>query len=66
MNRKTFLKTSGALLTSTLFNKVSAKESFESNKGSKVSVPNELNFPIMDLHVHRSDKLTINDIVAKS
>lgn len=39
MNRKTFLKTSGALLTSTLFNKVSAKESFESNKGSKVSVP---------------------------
>ena len=66
MNRKTFLKTSGALLTSTLFNKVSAKESFESNKGSKVSVPNEQNFPIMDLHVHRSDKLTINDIVAKS
>lgn len=66
MDRKTFLKTSGLLLSSTVFGKVSGTEKELTNDATNVNTSMNSKFPIMDLHVHRSDKLTIDDIVAKS
>ena len=67
MDRKTFLQTSaalaaGSILGSSIINKVSAA----GLPASDVGVNTELGFPIMDLHVHRSDKQSIEDIVRKS
>ena len=68
MDRKQFLQTSaaivaGGILGDTIINKVSAAELPLDNL---TSGPTPLNFPIMDLHVHRSDKQSIEQIVEKS
>jgi len=65
MDRKTFLQTSGLLLASTVFGKTSAK-GIQAEYTGNTNAPTYFDFPIMDLHVHRSDKLTIEDIVSKS
>jgi len=66
MNRKTFLQASGLLLASSAFGRNSGSEAYLRDDIVNTDVPTDLDFPIMDLHVHRSDKLTIEDIVAKS
>ena len=65
MDRKTFLQTSavlavGGILGDSIINKVSAAET------PHPATDGALDFPIMDLHVHRSDKQSIEDIVEKS
>ncbi|WP_270439201.1 PHP domain-containing protein [Bacteroides bouchesdurhonensis] len=66
MNRKRFLQTSGLLLASTVLGRISAHEINLTDGTVHTNTSTDLDFPIMDLHVHRSDKLTITDIVAKS
>ena len=66
MNRKTFLQTSGLLFSHTVLGKVSAPEINRTNDRANINTTVNIDFPIMDLHVHRSDKLTIEDIVVKS
>jgi len=65
MNRKTFLQSSGLLLSGAVFGKISAND-VDISDASRSSVSVEYDFPLMDLHVHRSKDLTIDDIVAKS
>ncbi len=62
MDRKTFLQISGLLCASTFLNTNFAAEK-ESSPGKTMD---KFKFPMMDLHVHRSEDLTIEDIVAKS
>ena len=67
MDRKTFLQTSAALavggiIGDSIISKVSAAE----NSQQPAAANGAIDFPIMDLHVHRSDKQSIEDIVAKS
>ncbi|WP_293740792.1 hypothetical protein [uncultured Parabacteroides sp.] len=62
MDRKTFLKISGLLCASTFLNTNSAAE----KKDSIGKTIDKFKLPMMDLHVHRSEELTIEDIVAKS
>ena len=67
MDRKQFLQTTaalavGGLLGDSIISKVSAAEISVSEVGANT----QLDFPIMDLHVHRSDKQSIEDIVEKS
>ena len=67
MDRKTFLQTSAALavggiLGDSIISKVSAAEKSQ----QPAAADGAIDFPIMDLHVHRSDKQSIEDIVAKS
>jgi hypothetical protein len=63
MNRKTFLRTAGFLVASSVAGKVSAIESFTTENERM----NDLHdFPLMDLHVHRSNKQTVEDIVSIS
>ena len=62
MNRKTFLQTTatmaiGAIVGDSVLNTVSATENLN---------PANASFPLMDLHVHRSDKQSIEQIVEKS
>ena len=62
MNRKTFLQTTatmaiGAIVGDSVLNTVSATENHN---------PANASFPLMDLHVHRSDKQSIEQIVEKS
>ena len=62
MNRKTFLQTTatmaiGAIVGDSVLNTVSATENHN---------PANTSFPLMDLHVHRSDKQSIEQIVEKS
>ncbi len=66
MNRKTFLHTSALLLSSSVFADESGSKInlFDDHSDMKNSTNND--FPIMDLHVHRSKDLSIEDIVAKS
>ena len=52
----------GGLLGDSIISKVSAAEISVSEVGANT----QLDFPIMDLHVHRSDKQSIEDIVEKS
>lgn len=67
MNRKVFLQTSGCLLAGTIFGKKPEREMiFSDNFINEVRACTEYNFPVMDLHVHRSKQLTIEAIVAKS
>jgi len=63
MDRKTFLKTTGLLVASSVIGKASAIEPFFEDKKTGNGT---FDFPLMDLHVHRSDKQTIQDIVAIS
>ncbi len=60
MNRRTFLHTSGLALASGSLVEMAA--SCGGNPSPKVTSPGT-DFPLMDLHVHRSDKFTIEDIV---
>jgi len=64
MNRKQFLQTSGLLLANAVVGKTFAQGS----ERASVALPTsgEDNFPLMDLHVHRSENLTIEDIVEKA
>ncbi len=62
MDRKTFLKISGMLCASTLLRADFAAGMENSTEITK----DKIQFPLMDLHVHRSKELTIEDIVAKS
>lgn len=63
MDRRTFMGISGALLSGFLLDKAHAcvpgTEECGWNSGAT-------DFPIMDLHVHRSTELTMEDIVGKS
>ncbi len=65
MNRKTFLQMSGLLVSSTVMGKIPSAE-MHFIEGGNSSASNGSSFPLMDLHVHRSRNLTIDDIVAKS
>lgn len=66
MNRKTFLQTSGLLLAGSITGQVSVDKVYLADGKTEASLLDNSNFPIMDLHVHRSEKLTIEDIVSKS
>ena len=67
MDRKTFLQTTGLLVASGIAGKASAAERYLSHEPLKAShMSATADFPLMDLHVHRSNTLTIDDIVAKS
>lgn len=67
MNRKNFLQTSGLLLAGSMMTKnIAASMSLTSNLlHSSILVGSESS-PLIDLHVHCSDKQSIEDIVAKS
>lgn len=62
MDRKTFLQISG-LLCASIFPGINLAAGEKSSTGKTSDKPE---FPMMDLHVHRSEDLTIEDIVAKS
>lgn len=67
MNRKAFLQTSGLLMAGSIMGKASSAERYlteEVLKNNNISAATD--FPMMDLHVHRSNSQTIEDIVAKS
>lgn len=67
MNRKDFLRTSGLLLAGGIIPKLYANEKLDAREELVyLDKTDRLGFPLMDLHVHRSDELTIDDIVAKS
>lgn len=69
MNRKEFLQTGGMLLAGGMVGKLSAAEQFFNNNKASAKKRNYkavVDFPLMDLHVHRSDQQSIEDIVAKS
>lgn len=64
MDRKTFLQVSGLLCAGAFLN-----TGFAAGKKNRTETTTEedvYGFPLMDLHVHRSKDLTIEDIVAKS
>ncbi|MDR2039178.1 MAG: hypothetical protein LBQ60_14750 [Bacteroidales bacterium] len=62
MNRKTFIQTTGALVAGAIIGKVEAAEHHWSDNTHRASP----DFPLIDLHVHRSDNQSIGDIVSKS
>lgn len=70
MNRKKFLQTSGMILAGGLASNTIASNRFtksiESNLVSMTNNRANTDFKIMDLHVHRSDNQTIEDIATKS
>ncbi|MDL2266347.1 hypothetical protein LJC57_04840 [Parabacteroides sp. OttesenSCG-928-G07] len=66
MNRKTFLQTSGLLLAGSVMGKASAAEKLLTSDNLDSAPMATANYPLMDLHVHRSAQQTIEDIVAKS
>lgn len=65
MNRKSFLQASGLLLAGAMAGKLHAKEEASPHIVTH-AVPAQAAYPLMDLHVHRSKDLTIDDIVALS
>jgi hypothetical protein len=67
MDRRLFLQASGLLLASPLLNAMPEmdSESFHFVGQSVSRNAQKLNYPLMDLHVHRSSNLSIEDIVAK-
>lgn len=62
MDRKTFLQISGFLFASPLLNTILAAD----RESADIKTMEKFKFPMMDLHVHRSKDLTIENIVAKS
>jgi len=67
MDRKKFLQTTGVLIAGGMMGKVAATENYKTDAiPNNNSISAKADFPMMDLHVHRSDKQTIEDIVAKS
>lgn len=67
MNRKKFLQTSGLLIAGGMVAKAEAAERYLTGRiaqGKEIRAPRDI--PMIDLHVHRSDEQTIEDIVAKS
>lgn len=63
MNRKAFIQTTGALIAGAVIGKVEAAEHYLTDSTLTATTPD---FPMTDLHVHRSNKQSIEDIVAKS
>ncbi|MDH6357569.1 hypothetical protein [Parabacteroides sp. PF5-9] len=68
MERKTFLKTTGLLIAGGLMGKTRATERYLADEvmSNGSTIPATSDYLMMDLHVHRSNKQTIEDIVAKS
>lgn len=66
MNRKKFLQTSGLLLSGSMMAKNVAATSLTNNLLHGNRLLDDSRSQLMDLHVHRSDKQSIEDIVAKS
>lgn len=67
MNRKKFLQASGLLFAGSMMGNVKATERFFTDSIENTNMIHDVNdIPMIDLHVHRSDKQTIEDIVAKS
>lgn len=64
MDRRTFLQTTGMLLAGAAYGQASVGEMGRDRKAGGTA--EESNPPLMDLHVHRSEQLTIEAIVAKS
>ena len=66
MNRKTFLQTSAAFVAGGVFGKIIEPAVASNLLNEDLSAEYTPSFPMMDLHVHRSDKQTIEQIVEKS
>ena len=75
MDRKTFIKTTGIILAGGITGNAYGTASVFAGNNSGNNSGNEtgnnsgnatFDFPLTDLHVHRSDKQTIEDIVALS
>lgn len=66
MDRRLFLQTSGLLLAGTATGGLNAAESHLPDSQTVAFSSSGTDFPLMDLHVHRSEQLTIEDIVKKS
>lgn len=67
MDRKTFLHVSGLLCAGAFMNTgFAAAKNSRTEAMAAMPTDDNYDFPLMDLHVHRSQNLTIEDIVAKS
>lgn len=63
MDRRKFLQTSGMLLASSVVPTSFAATMPQNRKSDVFDTVESDTFPLMDLHVHRSEQLTIEDIV---
>ena len=66
MNRKTFLQTSAAFVASGVLGNIIEPAAASNLLKEDLSADYTPNYPLMDLHVHRSNKQTIEQIVEKS
>ena len=66
MNRKTFLQTSAAFVASGVLGNIIEPATASNIATKDFSVDYTPSYPMMDLHVHRSNKQTIEQIVEKS
>ncbi|NDV93306.1 hypothetical protein D0T84_00025 [Dysgonomonas sp. 521] len=67
MDRKKFLQTSGLLLAGSMMTKnIAASMSLTNDLLDRSILAASENTPLIDLHVHRSNKQSIEDIIAKS
>lgn len=66
MNRKTFLQTSAAFVAGGVLGNILDPTTAASHPRMDFTEDYTPNYPLMDLHVHRSDKQTIEQIVEKS
>jgi len=67
MDRMKFLKTSGIIFAGGVVNKFNPGDNYFKDKSpDKKSASTSSDFPLIDLHVHRSKQQSMEDIVAKS
>ena len=66
MNRLKFLQTSGLIVAGGMIGNVSNKSYLPDELLKKSKTSAQTDFPMMDLHVHRSNNQSIEQIVAKS
>lgn len=66
MDRLKFLQTSGLIVAGGMMNFASPEQYLADKKVKKSSIPVKTDYPLVDLHVHRSKTQTIEQIVAKS
>lgn len=66
MDRLKFLQTSGLIVAGSVIGKNSPEYYFSGKGAKKGGIAVGADFPVIDLHVHRSNKQSIEDIVAKS
>ncbi len=67
MDRMKFLQTTGLFVAGGIINKTGTVENnFINDAPVAKKTSSQVDFPLIDLHVHRSEKQTIEDIVAKS